>query len=334
MASDIESKPNKLSLVALDQETALPVARMPFYAEVGVRSTLGALPIPLDDRFEDAMRGALNSADRECGDSNQCWNRVSEVLRESVSRLISAEARNQLAAGNEQAIEVFGRVISRAREAGAGATLLGLDIVILKSLLDNALRAEAQARGLALAALPEFPPIAWAHPMGILATDHMGYLSFDLSRLPDAVHRELQKSIAARRLDPEAKPDTTIWVYPMAREEYRFDALAQGRFAHDAILLKLQLHELNFHQVIGVPAAEVGLPIDAAAAGRVRPGFVNEYRLSFVPIGHSLGQILYSFPLAPGESVNFVVIDWRRRDSALRNETTKLGRMSWPTQIQ
>ncbi len=57
----------------------------------------------------------------------------------------------------------------------------------------------------------------------------------------------------------------------------------------------------------------------------MRPGFVNEYRLSFIPIGHSLGQILYSFPLAPGESVNFAVIDWTRRDSALRNETTKLN---------
>ena len=86
----------------------------------------------------------------------------------------------------------------------------------------------------------------------------------------------------------------------------------------------IALHEFNFHQVVGIPAAEVGLPIDPAAADKVRPGFVNEYSLSFVPIGHSLGQILYTFPLAPGESVNFAVIDWTRRDSALRNETTKL----------
>ncbi|HEX9917693.1 MAG TPA: hypothetical protein VGA87_00930, partial [Pyrinomonadaceae bacterium] len=42
------------------------------------------------------------------------------------------------------------------------------------------------------------------------------------------------------------------------------------------------------------------------------------------PIGHSLGQILYSCPLAPGESVNLAVIDWTHRDSALRNENTKL----------
>ena len=231
--------------------------------------------------------------------------------------------------------------------------------------------------------------IAWAHPLGVLATDHVGYLSFDLTRLPPDVADALALALEMRRRDPNTPTHTSIWIYPMAREESRIDALAQIRFAHDAIVVKVELdmeldsdlcqpkmcesiknlgfmtmqnpdltdwrlspgsfatnpgaligadgcemvvpsnialHEFNFHQVIGVSAADVELPIDDAdAAAKVRPGFVNEYRLSFIPIGHALGQILYSFPLAPGESVNFAVIDWTRRDSALRNEASKLN---------
>lgn len=53
MASHLESKLKKLSVVALNQETSLPIARMPFYAEVGVRSTLQPPPVALDNRFND-----------------------------------------------------------------------------------------------------------------------------------------------------------------------------------------------------------------------------------------------------------------------------------------
>lgn len=38
------------------------------------------------------------------------------------------------------------------------------------------------------------------------------------------------------------------------------------------------------------------------------------------PIGHSLGGINYSLPLAPGESVRLAVVDWRRTDSGARTE--------------
>ena len=259
----------------------------------------------------------------------------------------------------------------------------------LRQFLEAAIRAYAKEHGdLGLADQnAHAQKVVWAHPMGVLATDHVGYLSFDLTRLPPDVADALASALEARRRDPNAPTDTSIWLYPMAREEARVDALAQMRVAHDAIVVKLELdleldpitcqpklceplknsgfmamqnpsltdwrlspgsfgtnagalvgadgcemvlpsntalHEFNFHQVIGVPAADVDLPIDPAAVGKVRPGIVNEYRLSFIPIGHSLGQILYTFPLAPGESVNFAVIDWTRRDSALRNEATKL----------
>ncbi|KAH7232389.1 uncharacterized protein BKA55DRAFT_581055 [Fusarium redolens] len=51
---------------------------------------------------------------------------------------------------------------------------------------------------------------------------------------------------------------------------------------------------------------------------------IVEYMVEVVPIGHSLGQILYSLPLAPGESVSLAVLDWRRNDSGTRGKATKL----------
>ena len=49
---------------------------------------------------------------------------------------------------------------------------------------------------------------------------------------------------------------------------------------------------------------------------------VAEYVSEWFPIGHSLGQILYSLPLAPGEKVKIAVVDWSRTDTAKRDEKT------------
>ena len=52
----------------------------------------------------------------------------------------------------------------------------------------------------------------------------------------------------------------------------------------------------------------------------VREGWVNDYKVSWHHIGHSLGKLLYSLPLAPCESVNLAVVEWSRRDEGLRDE--------------
>lgn len=53
-------------------------------------------------------------------------------------------------------------------------------------------------------------------------------------------------------------------------------------------------------------------------------GYVMEYKVTWYPLGHSLGRLLYSLPLAPCESVNLAVIDWSRRDEATRDEAQTL----------
>jgi hypothetical protein len=381
-------KPTHLSLFVLGQNTGHPIARMPFYAEVGVTSFLP--PAKPECKLKEVIRIGLREFSSSGGAYRyEVYTRAPveplvEPLCDALSRVLAQETIDRLAEDPTYAAPIISGVIQIASDIATGKNIDANDPDALRKLLEDAIHAYAKEHDLPLVGVhPQEQRIVWAHPLGVLATDHVGYLSFDLTRLPPDVANALALALEARRRDPNTPTDISIWLYPMAQEAEKIDALAQGRFAHDAIVVKLELdlefyqpklcdsvknlgimamqnpsltdwrlspgsfatnpgalvgadgcemalpsnialHEFNFHQVIGVPTTEVGLPIDAAATGKVRPGFVNEFRLSFIPIGHALGQILYSFPLAPGESVNFAVIDWTRRDSALRNESTKL----------
>lgn len=57
-------------------------------------------------------------------------------------------------------------------------------------------------------------------------------------------------------------------------------------------------------------------------SGDVLLGYAVQYNTEWFPLGHSLGQIAYSLPLAPGEKMKIAIIDWTRRDTAKRTEQT------------
>ncbi len=48
---------------------------------------------------------------------------------------------------------------------------------------------------------------------------------------------------------------------------------------------------------------------------------VARYLQRWTPLGYSLGDICYSLPLAPGESVNLAVIEWSREDRITRRDS-------------
>jgi hypothetical protein len=52
----------------------------------------------------------------------------------------------------------------------------------------------------------------------------------------------------------------------------------------------------------------------------VRLASVQRFIQRWTPLGYSLGDIRYSLPLAPGESVNLAVIEWSRQDSLMRQD--------------
>jgi hypothetical protein len=54
----------------------------------------------------------------------------------------------------------------------------------------------------------------------------------------------------------------------------------------------------------------------------IRAGYVLEYTTEWFSVGHSLGQMVYSLPLAPGEVAKLAFVDWSRSDAATRREDT------------
>jgi hypothetical protein len=369
-------KATHLSLFVLESATGHPIARMPFYAEVGVTSFL--TPPQPECRLEEAIRFGLRNL--ASGDPNQkSYQRAAQTmvapLCDAISRLLAPETIDRMAADPGYAESIISAIVRIAQEL-AGKNSNPKRPEALRNLLEDAVRGAVKEQKLPLAESTQ-QRIVWAHPIGVLATDHVGYLSFDLTRLPADVADALAVALEARRLNPDTRTDTSLWLYPMAREAGRFDALAQGRFSHDAIVVKLEmerpdlppilenlgllamqnpdlsdwrlspgsfasnpaalvgedgcesvlpanvaLQEFYFYQVVGITDAQDAVP--PALRDRIRLGCVHEYRLAWYPLGHSLGQILYSMPLAPGESVNLAVIDWTRRDDAQRKEQTTM----------
>lgn len=55
-------------------------------------------------------------------------------------------------------------------------------------------------------------------------------------------------------------------------------------------------------------------------ARRVQMGVVLQFRQQWFPLGQSLGEIVYSLPLAPGEARDIAIIDWSRKDDYSRSD--------------
>lgn len=213
-------------------------------------------------------------------------------------------------------------------------------------------------------------------PLGVLATDHVGFVSFDLSNVrapPEPASKILAfdqaETIPTRSSSRNIIYDLSFYVYPGLLEKEKFKVLDQGRVSTDAILTKLEISTASlapFQQLslgvaslqnpdlvdwrispgsfatvsqsmIGADGCEAFTPANfAVSTFELRQvvqipsdppvqnpkAFVNEYSISIVPIGHSLGSVLYTLPLAAGESVKVAVIDWRREDEAARTEKT------------
>lgn len=89
---------------------------------------------------------------------------------------------------------------------------------------------------------------------------------------------------------------------------------------------------VRFQQIVQLPnrgrAVSIDrreVPLGLQLTADVSLGFRIEFRTEWFPLGHSLGEIAYSLPLAPGEKIQIAVIDWQREDATARTEDTKLA---------
>jgi hypothetical protein len=324
---------SRLGIFIVDAKTGRPLPRVPIYAEIALD---GGFVIP-------RTKGSIEIEEA----APQLLPIIAEELDSYFGAAFLANQTDAWLA------DLLVRIYSKLDGGG-----------LLKSGADPE-EARATARGVIAdfakrkKILPKSGDPAVRFPLGVLSSDHSGFVSFDLSRarLAGAGSEQTIMSAQAAR----------VLVYPYLVDDLVVDVALQGRVASDAIVGKIALESSAFHNApaLNLPAMQnpnlvdwrlspgsfaasplslVGengcqsyTPANFATSQvnirqvvrldeEIEPGFpgarVIEYSVSFIPIGHSLGQVLYSLPLAPGESTRVAVVNWRRQDSGTRTEDT------------
>ncbi|BCW64192.1 hypothetical protein StoSoilB22_31650 [Arthrobacter sp. StoSoilB22] len=370
MASFSSPVPAHLGIFVTDPDTGRPVQRLPLYAEVAVPRIIP--PPPINERFREPLRAAIISVDPSATGASR--DRVENAALRALASTVSKESRERLITQGQMVNDLFQEALKSVLEAAGRERLSEIPVADLERLMADAVRAAASRLGLETE--PEVPDQSalWAEPLGVLTTDHMGYVSFDLRRLGADVQLMLSEAIQARQLGTGPSSSLAVWIYPSGHSG-RFDALDQARFSSDAILarLKISWHTLPSSLInmgpralqnpsltdwrlspasfaatpttlLGADGCEemvpsnlalqefvlrqvvrlVDVPPNFGVPQEFKAAYVDDYKVTWFSLGHSLGEILYSLPLAPGESVKLAVIDWSWDSVAKRDEKTKM----------
>lgn len=355
-----------LSVFAVDADTQAPSTRIPVYAEIALPKDSPRSHVEgFDDQFAEAGGFELDPAG------------VSDLLvkiEAAMSRRLTAESVAALKGDYSAAVDFF-----RAAVAHVADELHGLRVEDVSGAELTRIAGEAVERGALVMGLEMFDvhsDAIWTAPLGVLWTDHNGYLSYDLRRLPAEAKALLETVLPRLRAGLPLDAPVEIRVLPYGAHAY-VDVLGQRRFAdgaivgrvpvsYDSVLLRrelpdhggaslqypdlvdwqlspssfasnpgrlvgeegcellfpasMPLHEFIVRQVVRLSDGDPRIKV----AQGYRAAFVDEYRVTWTALGHSLGEILYSLPLAPGESVKLAVIDWSWESATSRDEKTVL----------
>ncbi|MBB3590389.1 hypothetical protein FHX08_000733 [Rhizobium sp. BK529] len=363
-------EPSYLSLFITDPVSGRPTSGLPVYAELIVPFTPAARAP--SRRLREPVFSAVTNFDDSIPEAERA--RIVDMILAALASILTEEAELSLAADPNEARELVYAVLKRVFDTAGVDSLQDITQAKLSVLIKQGMKDVAEEHDLELAAEAEPQEVVYAEPLGILTTDHVGYLSFDLMRLQPQSRLMLSLAMAERRADKNAPQKVQILVQPFGQEA-AVDVFGQARFAANAIVgrvmapkadlpaalvnmggralqnpgltdwqlspasfaaspksllgedgceqllpANLALQEFMLRQVVRVadPPAGQNLPADTRFA------YVDDYKVSWFSIGHSLGEILYSLPLAPAETVKLAVIDWSWDSLTERQEDTKL----------
>lgn len=192
-----------------------------------------------------------------------------------------------------------------------------------------------------------------AVPLGRLASDHAGYLSFDLDRVKGSIPvgarvapvfsidglsdpvsllggARVSDTSVLGLFEASSAPSTNAALPSVQSPSLEDWLLSPASFALPSAGILgddggeaffppgLGTHTFTFRQVVRLTDSKIVAPTG-------RAGYVDEYEVTWYPIGHSLGEIVHSTGLAPGESVKLAVIDWSWASSQSLGEKTSFG---------
>lgn len=368
----ILAPPTHLSLFFTDPESGNPVPRLPMYAELACPRLVPARPRASAQLLQPIV-GAIEEIAPTTGAQR---DRIASAILSALGQALDDESLDQLRQDSDRARILTARVLDKALHRAGVGELSQIPDARLAELLLEVIREQAVEMGLRLHEPPSETGFIWAEPLGVLSTDHMGYVSFDLTHLRPDVKLLLTEAIEAKRKDTSAESKIAVLIHPYGQPA-PFEVMSQARFAFDAIVARLEvawhtlpqnlinmgpralqnpsltdwrlspasfaaspktlvgadgceelvpanlaLHQFVLRQVVRLTdrPAEFGVPNDPD----LKAAYIDEYKVSWYALGHSLGEILYSLPLAPGETARLAVVDWSWDSLTKRDETTKL----------
>ena len=161
---------------------------------------------------------------------------------------------------------------------------------------------------------------------GVYSQDLGGGRCVDFTK-PDRVLEEYSYQFVVRTTDPVVKPlrigDTPELPLPSSTSSKSPDwvsiagVLARRAMPYGLIYAKQALERVEVSD---------SSPIDwdyeptAYQACSVAHGHILSFKQQWVADGYSLGTLLYSLPLAPGQKKQIAIVDWERRETASRTE--------------
>jgi hypothetical protein len=145
-----------------------------------------------------------------------------------------------------------------------------------------------------------------------LATSRRGRVGLPSIQNPDPLDWDLSPHSFV------AKTDATIGEDGCASPQPASFAVRDFQFARVVRVSKATDERIGGDDISAVDPKRPITSIDVPQ--KLETAFVLEFSQRWYPVGHSIGQLLYSLPLAPCESVNLAVIDWAREDQLLRQD--------------
>jgi hypothetical protein len=341
---------SRLSLVLSDKTTNALLNKIPVYAEMSITVELSPYTIHEQIDFRENERLIQN------------WFVQHSFVLNSINNIIAGNVSendfNAIGDKHELYITILAELKDNLNDSESEANKqLAITKIVMKALRTFEISINPQPNRQTL----------HSYPLGTLASDHAGYLSYDLANVISRFKSTVQGT-------PFVKSDVSFFVYPLAREDLKIDVLQQGRFTPDLIFGKLPIelpedfdginsvglpsmhnpgledwylspgsfalnpaffvgadgcenlypanfatHEFSFFQIVRGTKILMA-PIQLSGGLEAITGWSLEYLVSWQPLGHTIGQIVYSLPLAPGEIIKIAVLDWARKSIDSRNE--------------
>lgn len=100
-------------------------------------------------------------------------------------------------------------------------------------------------------------------------------------------------------------------------------SLPVQQYRFNKVIVRQPEIDINLDAMIREVNVSAGLESLETQQPAIKFGEVLEYKQEWYSVGHSLGEIKYSLPLAPGESTQLAVVEWSRADVASRTDNIR-----------